>query len=165
MKLIVAVDKNWGIGHKGKLLVRIPSDLKRFRKLTLGKVVVLGRKTLETFPQKQPLDNRVNIILTGDKDYKVKNAVVVNSIDELNNELKKYNSDDIFIIGGQSVYEQMLDYCDEAFVTYLDYAYDSDVYFPNLDQNEKWQLMETGEEQTFFDVIFRYKRYEKKQEI
>lgn len=162
MKLIAAADKNWGIGYKGRLLVNIPSDLKRFREMTLGKVVVLGRTTLETFPQKQPLEKRTNIILSTKQDYKVKNAVIVHNLDELMQELKQYDTDDVYIIGGESVYKQLYDKCDEAFITALDYSYDADAYCPNLDEEEAWELAEKGEEQTYFDIIFRFNRYVKK---
>lgn len=163
MKLIAAVDKNWAIGNKGKLLVNIPSDLKRFRTMTLGKVVVLGRTTLETFPQKQPLEKRTNIILSTNQNYKVKNAIVVHSIEELMTELEKYESDDIYIIGGESVYKQLYNRCDEAFITALDYSYDADAYFPNLDREQNWKLVEEGEEQTYFDVIFKFNYYKREQ--
>lgn len=163
MKLIAAVDKNWAIGNKGRLLVNIPSDLKRFRAMTLGKVVVLGRTTLETFPQKQPLEKRTNIILSTNRDYRVKNAIVVHSIDELMEELKKYESDDIYIIGGESVYKQLYNSCDEAFITALDYSYDADAYFPNLDKEQDWKLVEEGEEQTYFDIIFKFNYYRREQ--
>ena len=72
MNLIVAVDNNWAIGNKNKLLISIPADMKNFRTLTTGNVIVMGRKTLESFPQGQPLGNRVNIVLTQNKDYQVK---------------------------------------------------------------------------------------------
>ena len=91
MNLIAAVDKNWGIGLKNQLLVRIPEDMKRFRHMTIGKVVVMGRKTLESFPGGQPLNDRTNIVLTKDKNYQVKNAVIVHDMEELFAELKKYN--------------------------------------------------------------------------
>ena len=129
MKLVVAVDKNWAIGYKGELLVSIPADHKAFRQETTGKVVVLGRKTLDTFPGKQPLKNRVNIILSRDESYTVKDALVVHSVDELLEETKKYDPDDVYIIGGASVYEQMLPYCDTAIVTKIDHEYEADAYF------------------------------------
>ena len=96
MKLIAAVDKNWGIGNKGSLLVRIPEDMRFFKSKTVGNVVVVGRKTIDTFPGKKPLNDRVNIILTRDENYKCDGAVVVNSIEELLEKLKEYNSDDIY---------------------------------------------------------------------
>ena len=92
MNLIAAVDKNWGIGLKNRLLVSIPDDMKFFRQTTTGKVVVMGRKTLESFPGGKPLKNRVNVVLTSDLDYQVKDAVVVHSLEELHAELKKYPS-------------------------------------------------------------------------
>ena len=103
MNLIVAVDKNWAIGKDNKLLVSIPDDMKFFRETTSGKVVVMGRKTLESFPNGKPLKNRVNIVLTRDESYQVKDAIVVHSKEELDKELAKYNSDDIFVIGGESI--------------------------------------------------------------
>ena len=108
MNLIVAVDNNWAIGSKNELLIRIPNDHKHFREETTGKVVVLGRKTLETFPQGMPLKNRINIILSKDPNYQVKDAIVVHSIEELLEELKKYDEENIYIIGGESIYRQML---------------------------------------------------------
>ena len=104
MNLVVAVDENWAIGNKNQLLVRIPNDMKQFRELTTGKVVVLGRKTLETFPQGQPLKNRTNIILSTDPNYQVKDAIVAHSIEELLTVLKDYDDEDVYIIGGDSIY-------------------------------------------------------------
>ena len=100
MNLIVAVDKNWGIGKNNKLLVSIPSDMKFFRNETNGKVVVMGRKTLESFPNGMPLKNRTNIVLTRDQNYQVKDTIVVHDIPELLEELKKYPDDQIYVIGG-----------------------------------------------------------------
>ena len=117
MNLIVAVDKNWAIGKENKLLVSIPQDMKFFRETTIGKVVVMGRKTLESFPGGQPLKQRTNIVLTTDKNYSVKDAIVVHTIDEWLEELKKYNDEDIYVIGGESIYRQMLPYCKLAHVT------------------------------------------------
>ena len=162
MNIIVAVDKNWGIGNRGELLVSIPKDQKMFRQETAGKVVVLGRKTLDTFPQKQPLPYRTNIILTHDKSYQVKGAVVVHSIQELQEELKKYPSKDVYIIGGESIYQQMLPYCDTAHVTQIDHEYQADAFLPNLDEDPEWELTAEGEEETYFDLEYRFVRYERK---
>lgn len=162
MQLIVAVDSNWAIGKNNQLLVRIPMDQKFFRETTTGKVVVMGRKTLESFPNGLPLNNRTNIVLTRNPNYKVKDAIVVHNMDELHKELKKYNSDDIFVIGGEKIYEQLLDECDTAHVTKINYAYDADAYFPNLDENPDWEITGDSEEQTYFDLEFFFYRYEKK---
>lgn len=161
MNVIVGVDSNWAIGNKNQLLVSIPNDMKHFREETTGKVVVLGRKTLATFPQGLPLKNRTNIILTTDKSFQVKDAIVVHSIEELLEELKKYNEEDIYIIGGESVYRQMLPYCKVAHVTKNDQSYEADTYFPNLDTDEEWQLVADSEEQTYFDIAYQFLKYER----
>ena len=135
MNIIVAVDKNWAIGKDNKLLVSIPADMKMFRQETTGKVVVMGRKTLESFPNGLPLKNRTNIVLTGNKDYNVKDAIIVHTVEELLEEIKKYPSEEVYCIGGDSVYKQLLPYCDTAHVTKIDFAYEADSYFPNLDEN------------------------------
>jgi dihydrofolate reductase len=162
MNLIAAVDSNWAIGKNNDLLVRIPLDQKFFREMTTGKVVVMGRKTLESFPNGLPLKNRTNIVLTGNPNYKVKDAIIVHSMDELHEELKKYPSEDIYVIGGEKVYAQLLDECDMAHITKINYAYDADAYFPNLDKKPEWVLTGDSEEQTYFDLEFFFLRYEKK---
>ena len=131
MNLIVAVDKNWAIGMDNKLLVSIPQDMKFFRETTKGKVVAMGRKTLESFPGGQPLKNRVNVVLTSDKKYNVKGTVVVHSIDEMVEELKKYN------------------------------AYQADTFFPDLDQDPQWQMTKISDEQTYFDLEYVFTIYER----
>ncbi len=162
MNLIVAVDENWAIGNKEQLLVRIPNDHKMFQQETTGKVVILGRKTLETFPGKQPLKNRTNIILSKKADYQVKGAVIVHSIEELLEECKKYPEDALYVIGGESIYRQLLPYCNTAHVTKIDMAYEADAYCPNLDQDPDWVLTAEGEEQTYFDITYQFLKYERK---
>ena len=162
MNLIAAVDKNWAIGKNNQLLVRIPADQKFFRETTTGKVVVMGRKTLESFPNGLPLKNRTNIVLTRDKNYKVKDAIVLHSMDELMVELEKYDSDDIYIIGGEKIYAQLVDQCDVAHITKIDYEYDADAYFPKLDEKPEWVITGDSEEQTYFDLIYYFYRYERK---
>lgn len=162
MKLIAAVDQNWAIGNKGALLARIRADQMNFRALTTGKVVILGRKTLETFPQKQPLANRTNIILSRNPEYKVKDAIVVHSYDELKEELKKYDTDDVFVIGGESIYKDLEPLCDTAIITKIEHSYEADAYFPNLDENPNWECVEEGEEQTCFDLSFTFNTYKRK---
>lgn len=161
MNLIVAVDNNWAIGNKGDLLVSIPNDHKHFRQETLGKVVVLGRKTLATFPQGLPLKGRTNIILSTDPSYTVKDATVVHSIKELLDTLKNYRSEDIYIIGGDSVYKQMLPYCDTAHITKINHVYEADSYFPNLDEMANWKITADSEEQTYFDIEYVFLKYQR----
>lgn len=161
MNLIAAVDENWAIGKNNQLLVSIPADMKFFRTTTTGKVVVMGRKTLESFPNGLPLKNRTNIVLTHDKSYKVKDAIIVYSMEELREELKKYDTDDIYVLGGESIYRQLVDECDVAHITKIDFAYDADAYFPNLDEKPDWELTADSEEQTYFDLIYHFLKYEK----
>lgn len=162
MNLIVAVDNNWAIGSKNRLLVSIPADHKFFRQETTGKVVVLGRKTLETFPQGLPLKNRTNIIMSTNPDCHVKDAIIVHSKEELLEELKNYKSEDVYIIGGESVYRLMLPYCDVAHVTKIDHEYEADAYFPNLDELDEWEITADSEEQTYFDLAYEFVKYERK---
>ena len=162
MNLIVAVDENWAIGYKNELLIRIPADMKMFRQETTGKVVVLGRKTLETFPGGQPLKNRTNIILSTNKDYNVKDATVVHSIDELLEELKNYADEDIYIIGGETIYRQLLPYCNVAHITKIDRSYEADAFFTNLDENPDWEVTAESDEQSYFDTTYSFVKYERK---
>ncbi|MCC8141271.1 MAG: dihydrofolate reductase [Lachnospiraceae bacterium] len=161
MNLIAAVDENWAIGLKNKLLVSIPDDMKFFRETTMGKVVVMGRKTLESFPNGRPLRDRTNIVLTRDPDYVVKGAVVVHDMDELHEELEKYPSEDIYVIGGESIYRQLLDECDVAHITKINYCFDADAYFPNLDERPEWRITADSDEQTYFDLEYFFYKYEK----
>lgn len=161
MNLIVAVDENWAIGYKNELLIRIPGDMKMFRQETTGKVVVLGRKTLETFPGGQPLKDRENIILSTDLAYQVKGAKVVHSVEELLETLKVHDSSNVYIIGGESVYRQLLPYCDTAHVTRVDRGYEADSWFPNLDEDGGWKITAESDEQSYFDTTYRFVKYER----
>lgn len=163
MNIIVAADKNWAIGKDNKLLVSIPADMKMFRQETTGKVVVMGRKTLESFPGGQPLKNRINIVLTRNSGYRVKGAQVVHTVEELLKEVEKYPSSEVYCIGGDSVYKQLLPYCDPAHVTRIDFAYEADSFFPNLDELTEWKVTAESEEQTYFDLEYQFVKYEKKQ--
>lgn len=162
MNLILSADKNWAIGKDNKLLVSIPADMKFFRETTTGKVVVMGRKTLESFPNGLPLKNRTNIVLTANLDYQVKDAILVHSKTELEEELKKYKSEDIYVIGGGSVYRMLLKECDTAHVTKINYAYEADTYFPNLDKDPDWEIVADSEEQTYFDLEYYFLKYKRK---
>ncbi len=162
MNVIAAVDKNWAIGKNNELLVRIPADQKFFREMTTGKVVVMGRKTLESFPNGLPLKNRTNIVLTHNPQYQVPGAIIVHTLEELYEELKNYRSEDIFVIGGETIYRQLLAECDTAHVTKIDFSFDADTYFPNLDEMPEWEITADSEEQTYFDLEYYFYKYEKK---
>lgn len=145
MKIIVAVDNNWGIGCNGELQVRNKEDLRRFKELTTDNIIVLGSKTLGTFPNSKPLSNRINIILDDQEEAKeIDGNYIVNSIEETFEKLKElkktYPKKQAYIVGGASVYKQFLDYCDEAIITKWDFEEKADVYFPNLNELENWQI-------------------------
>lgn len=160
MNLIVAVDSNWAIGKENKLLVSIPQDMKFFRETTKGKVVAMGRKTLESFPQGRPLANRVNIVISHNPDYQVKDAIVVHSVEEAMQESKKHEGE-LFVIGGESIYRAMLPYCNTAYVTRTDHVYEADTWFPDLDKNPDWQKTAETDEQTYFDLEYVFAKYER----
>lgn len=159
MTAIVNVTENWGIGLDNQLLVSISADLKRFRELTTGKTVILGRKTLETFPGGLPLKNRTNIILTANRAFTAGDAVIVHSEEELLAELKKYPLDDLCVIGGGSVYRLLLDYCDRVQVTKTHMTCHADAFFPNLDALPNWQVAWEGEELEDNGLRFQYTDY------
>lgn len=161
MNMIAAVDSNWAIGYKNKLLISIPADMKMFRQETTGKVVVMGRKTLESFPGQKPLPKRINIVLTKNPDYKVEGAIVVSSVEELLEELKKYNTEDVYIIGGETIYRQMLPYADICHMTKIERSYEADAYFPNLDEDPDWEVTAESEEQVYFDTTYAFVKYER----
>ena len=146
MKLIAAADKNWAIGKDGELLVRISEDMKNFSAMTTGNVIVMGRKTLD-------------IVLTHKKDYNGKGAIVVHSEEELWEELSKYDTESIFVTGGESIYHMLLPYCDTAYITRLDYEYQADTWMPNLDKEENWSIVEKSEERYCFDLIYHFTTY------
>ncbi len=159
MILIAAADRNWAIGHGNRLLVSIPADMKRFASFTRGNTVVMGRRTLESFPGGKPLPDRVNIVLTGQKDYDAHGAVTVHSEQELWQTLSSTDPDRIFVIGGGTVYRQLLPYCHTALITRVDYAYEADTFMPDLDREPGWYLDTRSEEQTCFDLIYYYDTY------
>ncbi len=160
---VVAVDKNWGIGNEGNLLFHISEDLKNFRRLTEGKTVILGRKTLATFPKGAPLKNRRNVILSRDESYRVDGAEVARSVEDAVELLKNENTDNVCVIGGESIYRQMLPYCDMAVVTKIDAeAPASDKFFPNLDEDESWYLAEESEIKEENGIKFRFCTYKRK---
>lgn len=162
MKMIVAADSNWGIGKDNRLLISIPADMKFFRQTTRGHVVVCGRKTLESFPGGRPLPDRTNIILSSNQSFGAKGAQVVHSLQELLEELKQYDPDEVCCIGGASLYRELLPYTDLVHVTRIDHAYDADTYFPNLDEDPQWELTGRSDEQVYFDLTYHFCRYERR---
>lgn len=159
MNLIAAVDRNWSIGKGSELLVSIPKDRKLFMDETLGKTVVMGRNTFLSLPGQQPLYGRRNIVLSGNAGFAPKGVLTVRSLQEALDALQDTPEEDIYVIGGEQIYRLFLPYCSTAHITRIDYAYDGDRYFPDLDADPDWELAEEGEEETYFDVIYSFCRY------
>ena len=142
MIAISAVDKNWAIGNQGRLLISLPEDQKGvFRKYTSGHTVVYGRKTLETFPGQRLLPNRVNIIMSRSFEYEKEGAMVLHSVDELEDFLSM-TADEVYLIGGASLYNSLIELCDKAIITSIHSEFEADCWFPNLDERYGWGLIE-----------------------
>lgn len=161
MNFIVAVASDYAIGKDNRLLFSLPSDLKYFKEKTLNKIVVMGEKTYKSLP-KRPLPNRINIVLSNDISFYDDNIIIVRDMGELFNELKNYNSDDIFIIGGASVYNQLMDYCKLAYITKVYKKVDADTFINNVDNKTNWHVVSQSEMQTENNLDFQFIVYENK---
>ncbi len=155
MNLIVAVDNNWGIGKNNDLLYNIKGDMAYFRQQTLNKVVFMGEKTFLSFPNQQPLKNRINIVLSDNPNFDVQGCTVVHSLPELFNELKNYKDEDVYLIGGASMYNLLLPYCTRAYITKIDAYKPADRFLTNIDQLKNWII--ENESETFTEGGYRYK--------
>lgn len=156
MDIIVCIDKNNGIGKDGGLLFRIPEDMAYFRRMTVNKTVIMGRKTLESLPGGRPLENRRNIVLTRNRDRVPDGADAVSSIDELK---RVIGSDKAFVIGGESIYAMLLDYCERAYVTEVEVCGNADCFFPDIRSMPNWRLAEQGEEREHGGLKYRFNVY------
>ncbi len=161
MNIYVTVDANWSIGNNEQLLVRIPRDHKLFLEETAGKVVIMGRKALQTMPQGLPLQGRTNIVLSQNKGLQIKGATIVHSLKELFDELEQYPTEDVYVVGGESTYAQLLPYCDVVHVTKMDHVYAANKSFPNLEKDASWRLIADSDEQTYFDIAYEFLKYER----
>ncbi len=144
MNLIVNVDLDWGIGQKGQLLVSLAADMQYFKRITTGKTIILGRKTLLTFPKGQPLPNRTNLILSKNQNFNLPGAVVCHSLVDLGRYIKEHPDQELIVVGGEHIYQQLLPYCQLAYVTKVQHSFAADRFFPNLDLAEGWTLLEEG---------------------
>ncbi|MCI8630743.1 MAG: dihydrofolate reductase [Firmicutes bacterium] len=174
MKAIAVVDKNWGIGKDGALLVHLPGDLKYFKENTLGKVLIMGRKTLESLPGGKALPGRTTIVLSGDENYEPKAAegartLPCTSFDELMATLLSLEfaegidlEDDVIAAGGESIYKQFLPYCNEILITKIDAEFDADKHFENLDELADCGMMKITYESEVMEengVRYRFLKY------
>lgn len=146
MKAILHADKEWGIGKKNGLMFSIPADMKFFRQTTTGNVVVMGSNTLKSFPEGKPLKNRINIVLYPEGEYR-EDCTVVKSLDALFEEIRKYEPDRVYVIGGAMMYKTLLPYCSEVLVTKVNAVGGADAYFENLDKNPDFRLIYESEPQ------------------
>ena len=165
MNVIVNVDRNWAIGNNGRLLFPLPQDLKRFKELTTGKIVVMGRKTFQSLPDGKPLSNRINVVLSRKKAFKAEGAAVFSSTSGFvrairNGFYKPYTGTDFFVIGGGEIYRQFFPFCDTAYVTKVNAAaQDADTFFPNLDKNAEWKQVEISNELEQNGLSFCFVKY------
>ena len=167
MNIIVNADQNWAIGNKGNLLFPLSQDLKRFKALTTGKIIVMGRKTLQSLPDGKPLSNRINVVLSRKRAFETKGAVVFSSPAGFvravrNGFFKPYTGNDFFVIGGEQIYRQFLPFCNTAYVTKVESASPSaDTFFPDLDKNPDWQVIEVSDKMIEGDLMFRFVIYQR----
>lgn len=162
MNCIAAVDSNWAIGKDNKLLVSIPEDMKYFRKMTAGAVLIYGRRTLQSFPNGAPLKGRRNIVLTRQEDFTAPGAEIAHSVEEALSLVANESPDRVFVIGGDSVYRAFLPYCSKAYITSIDYAYAADAWFPDLSRDPAWRKTVEGEERTCFDLCYSFDVWERR---
>lgn len=158
---MVIVDENWGIGRNNELLVHLPGDLKHYKKTTLGKVIVIGRKTLESFPQGKPLPGRTNIVITGNPEYKNDACIVCCGKEKLMEELDRYNSEDIFISGGETIYNLFVEECDTVYLTKIYDVFEADKHFKNMDEDDRYSITWKSDIYEENGVKYQFFKYER----
>lgn len=161
LSMIVTADKNWAISKEHKPLISIPDDVKFVRDTTYGEVIITGRHTFESSFNGRALPNRVTIVVSKDMTYKPAGAIVAHNTKEAYAIAKEYNKN-IYVLGGKSIYSDFLSVCNEIHVTSVDFEYDADSYFPNLDKLPEWVMVDESEEQTHFDIVYYFRRYVKR---
>ena len=159
VNLIVAVDRKWGIGRDGGLLASLPTDMKYFRKMTSGKVVVMGRKTLESMPGRKGLPNRTNYVLTSNPSYEADGCIIVNTPEELWTELAKHDTDDVFLIGGAAIYNAFYKLCDRLYITKIDADLCADTFIVNMAEDTDFELETESEPVDENGLSFRFTVY------
>lgn len=161
MKMIVCVSENYGIGKENGLLFSLPPDMKLFRETTMGKVIIMGRATLDSFPNGAPLKNRVNIVLTHDKSFARENVLAFNSVEDILSHIKNYPESDCYVIGGAEIYRLFEPYCNEAIVTKVRKTADADKFFFNIDESDAWEKYYESEKMNHEGIEFTFCRYKR----
>lgn len=164
MNIIVAIDRNFGIGKDNHLLISIPEDLKYFKEKTMDKIVIMGKNTFDSLPHKKPLPNRTNIVLTH-QDIKIDGVIVCHSIkDAINyvkNNLGYKKLNDIFFIGGESVYKEALPLCDTLYITEIDAEFEADRFFPDISKDLSWREVKFENKISKNGILFSFSVYKK----
>lgn len=161
MNLIASSSRDWGIGKENQLLFHIREDMQYFKKMTTGNVVVMGRKTLDSLPGGNPLPERVNIVMTRDRDFSRESVTAVHSAEELLEELKRYDSE-VFVCGGGEIYRMLLPYCQKAYITKVNADREADAFLPDFDADENWRIAEESEPHfSSKGLEFRFLTYER----
>lgn len=163
MILILTADENWRIGLKGKMLVDLSEDLKRFKEKTTGNIIIMGRSTLEAMPGEKALPNRINLVMTRNKDFKQEGIIAINSVEDLFETLHRINRDKskkVFVTGGESIVKQLLQYCNKAYITKIlkDFK-EHDTSIPNLDELDGWKKVWEGDIIRQNSIEYRYVDY------
>ena len=159
MKFIVAIDINRGIGFKGNLLLKIPEDMSFFKKITLGNNIVMGRHTYESLPNKAPLYGRINIILTRNRDINPDGFISFYTEKSLRKYLEKEKLKEIFIIGGEQIYNIFQKDFTEGYVTQIDYSFDADCFFPDIFKDKNIFLSETISTGLHKNIKYKIEKY------
>lgn len=161
MNCIVVVDQNWAIGRDNGLLVHLPGDLKYYKEKTLGKVIVIGRKTLESFPGAKPLPKRTNLVLTNNREYQNDDCIVCHGEEALLTEMSKYDDDDIFISGGEMIYKMFQGKCQNVYVTKIFDTFKADKHFANMDEDKNYKETWQSDIQEENGVKYQFVKYER----
>ncbi len=162
MNLIAAADENWGIGKDGGLLVHLPGDLRYFKEKTKGKVVVMGRTTLESLPGAKPLPNRTNIVLTRDESFRKEGCIVVHSMEQLLDECANYDPEDVMIIGGEQIYMQLIRQCERLFITKIFGDFNADKHLMNVDKMRSFELVWESDIMNENGISYQFLEYRRK---
>lgn len=157
--LICAVDEQFGIGKNRDLLFKIPEDMKYFRNTTKNKIIVMGRTTFESLPNKKPLKDRTNVVLTNNKNFKIDGAYVFNSINEVL--VRFQDSENVFIIGGEQIYKQFLPHCEKAFITKVFNNYNADTFMVNLDKLNEWEIISESSFKVYNENKYKFYIYQR----
>lgn len=161
MNLIVAVSEDYAIGKDNKLLFNLPSDLKYFKEKTINNIIIMGERTYYSLP-KRPLPNRTSIVLSDNPNFNDENVIIVRNVEELFKEVEKYESDKVFVCGGASVYNLLIDYCSNAYITKIEKSVPADTYIKNIEKMDNWTEVQSSEKLTENDLVFSFKLFKNK---